>query len=271
MAATARGAGSSGACHHMAVNETVIALLRPKPDLARLEGEPGEALAAAQAAVDAPDGLGTIASYTTEVPLPVTGTWNAPEKGSAQADIVLTAPEAGVPLLFVDVDSCYEAAEKLAEKIDKYARFFQRTVTDTDGEERPMWRTRWPAPWDSDPPHPPVLLVFHCLGPRNPNHTTRQLAELTRKHWQGHPAPEGYHTYEHKIPPWRPSWRVCVSTDRPARCSGASAATACSPFSRRSATLAGRGRRARQRAHESPPGGLRGPTAARCREAEGRT
>lgn len=46
----------------MTVNDAVLALLRPKPDLAQLAGEPAEALAAAQAAVDAPDGLGTIAS-----------------------------------------------------------------------------------------------------------------------------------------------------------------------------------------------------------------
>ncbi|MET9695043.1 hypothetical protein ABZY81_42870 [Streptomyces sp. NPDC006514] len=92
MGSTARGAGSSGATHPMAVNETVIAMLRPKPDLRLLTGEPAEAKAAAQAAVDAPAGVGTIASYATEVPLPATGTWGAPGKGTAQADIVLTAP-----------------------------------------------------------------------------------------------------------------------------------------------------------------------------------
>ncbi|MER6126215.1 hypothetical protein ABT173_27040 [Streptomyces sp. NPDC001795] len=78
MGSTARGAGSSGASHPMAVNETVIAMLRPKPNLDLLTKEPAEAQAAAQAAVDAPDGVGTIASYWTEVPLPATGTWNAP-------------------------------------------------------------------------------------------------------------------------------------------------------------------------------------------------
>lgn len=92
MGSTARGAGSSGATHPMAVNETVIAMLRPKPDLRLLTAEPAEAKAAAQAAVDAPSGIGTIASYATEVPLPATGAWGAPGKGGAQADIVLTAP-----------------------------------------------------------------------------------------------------------------------------------------------------------------------------------
>ncbi|MER5757572.1 hypothetical protein [Streptomyces sp. NPDC002088] len=84
---TARSAGSSGASRPVAVNECVIALLRPKPGLALLEGEPAEALAAARAGVDGPGGLGTIASYATWVPLPATGAWNAPGKGGAQPDV----------------------------------------------------------------------------------------------------------------------------------------------------------------------------------------
>ncbi|MGW5348663.1 hypothetical protein [Streptomyces sp. NPDC004050] len=39
MGSTARGAGSSGATHPMVVNETVIAMLRPKPDLRLLTAE----------------------------------------------------------------------------------------------------------------------------------------------------------------------------------------------------------------------------------------
>ncbi|MET9451108.1 hypothetical protein [Streptomyces cinerochromogenes] len=96
----ARGAGRTGALHPMTVNEAVIAFLRPKPDLAQLANEPADVRAAAQTAVDAPAGLGTIASYATEVALPAAGTWSSPGKGSAQADIVITAPEDGVPLLF---------------------------------------------------------------------------------------------------------------------------------------------------------------------------
>ncbi|WP_333738532.1 hypothetical protein [Streptomyces sp. IBSBF 2806] len=83
MGPTARGAGCSGASHPMAVNETVIAMLRPKPNMAKLAVDPPHV----QAAVDRPDGISTIASYWTEVPLPATG------KGGAQADIVLTAPQ----------------------------------------------------------------------------------------------------------------------------------------------------------------------------------
>ncbi|MFD6876946.1 MULTISPECIES: replication-relaxation family protein [unclassified Streptomyces] len=145
MGSTARGAGSSGATHPMAVNETVIALLRPKPDLRLLTGEPAEAKAAAQAAVDAQAGVGTIASYATEVPLPATGTWGAPGKGGAQADIVLTAPQDQIPLLFIEVDNCHETAEEIAAKLLKYSRFFKRQIKDTDGKDKPMWRTRWMA------------------------------------------------------------------------------------------------------------------------------
>ncbi|MEU0690063.1 hypothetical protein [Streptomyces uncialis] len=51
MGGTARGAGASGGSHTMAVNETVIAMLRPKPDLKLLAAEPAEAVAAARAVV----------------------------------------------------------------------------------------------------------------------------------------------------------------------------------------------------------------------------
>ncbi|MEU8622704.1 replication-relaxation family protein [Streptomyces sp. NPDC048623] len=202
MGSTARGAGSSGASHPMAVNETVIAMLRPKPNMARLAKDSAEVRAAAQAAVDSPDGIGTIASFWTEVPLPATGTWNAPGKGGAQADIVLTAPQDGVPLLFIEVDNCHETAEELADKLEKYARFFKRKVKDTDGKERPMWRTRWTVPEGrpGDTPHPPVLLVFNRIGERNPNRTIPRLMELTRHLWQGQRLPGGHHLYDRKIP-----------------------------------------------------------------------
>nr|CAI77934.1 unknown hypothetical protein [Streptomyces ambofaciens ATCC 23877]CAI78208.1 unknown hypothetical protein [Streptomyces ambofaciens ATCC 23877]CAJ87714.1 hypothetical protein SAMT0005 [Streptomyces ambofaciens ATCC 23877]CAJ88992.1 hypothetical protein SAMT0005 [Streptomyces ambofaciens ATCC 23877] len=39
-------AGRSGVSHPMTVNEMVIALIRPKPNLARVVGEPAEAVAA---------------------------------------------------------------------------------------------------------------------------------------------------------------------------------------------------------------------------------
>ncbi|MFC8176674.1 replication-relaxation family protein [Streptomyces sp. NPDC057325] len=133
--------------------------------------------------------------------LPATGTWNAPGKGGAQADLVLTAPQDGVPLLFIEVDNCHETAEELADKLEKYAQFFRRKVKDTDGRERPMWRTRWTAPEGRyETPHPPVLLVFNRIGERNPNRTVPRLMELTRHLWQGERLPGGHHLYDRKIP-----------------------------------------------------------------------
>ncbi|MFF4515573.1 replication-relaxation family protein [Streptomyces mirabilis] len=198
-----KSAGRSGASHPMTVNETVIALIRPKPDLDRLTEQPAEAQAAARAAVDAPNGIGTITSYATEVALPVKGTWKNPAIGSARADVVLTAPEAGVPLLFIEVDNCTEEAVLIGRKFDKYMRFFKRKEKDTDGIEKPMWRTRWSAPeWEGyERVHPPVLLVFHQVGKRSAKSQMAKVADLTRAHWQGKwDSEDGFHSYDGRIP-----------------------------------------------------------------------
>ncbi|MEV8062487.1 replication-relaxation family protein [Streptomyces antimycoticus] len=199
-----KSAGRSGASHPMTVNETVIALIRPKPDLDLVAGQPAEAVAAAQAAARAPDGIGTLTSYATEVALPVKGTWKNPAIGSARADVVVTAPEAGVPLLFIEVDNCTEEAVLIARKFDKYARFFQRKEKDTDGIEKPLWRTRWSGRERERyerVQHPPVLLVFHQVGKRSAKTQMAKVAELTRYHWQGRwNEKEGYHSYEGRIP-----------------------------------------------------------------------
>ncbi|MGW1185679.1 replication-relaxation family protein [Streptomyces drozdowiczii] len=203
MGATARGAGAAGASRPMAVNETVIGLLRPKPALAKMAADPPGVRAAAQAVVDAPGGVGSIGSYWTEVPLPVSGSWSTPGRGGAQADIVLTAPQEGVPLLFVEVDNCHETAEELADKLEKYARFFRRKVKDTEGKAQPMWRTRWTTPpWSGlENPYPPVLFVFNQLGARNPERTPARLAGLTRHLWAGDKDYEAdFHHYDKKIP-----------------------------------------------------------------------
>ncbi|WP_405656357.1 hypothetical protein OG581_51230 [Streptomyces sp. NBC_01386] len=62
-----KSAGRSGASHPMTVNETVIALIRPKPDLDLVAGEPAAAVAAAQAAAEVSKGIGSITSYATEI------------------------------------------------------------------------------------------------------------------------------------------------------------------------------------------------------------
>ncbi|MFF2191283.1 hypothetical protein [Streptomyces sp. NPDC058155] len=66
-----------------------------------------------------------------------------------------------------------------------------------------MWRTRWWTP-DHGPgderPHPPVLLVFHRIGKRNPGLVLRKVAELTTSIWQGRAHRGGHHTYDGSIP-----------------------------------------------------------------------
>lgn len=198
-----KSAGRSGASHPMTVTETVIALIRPKPDLDLVAGEPPEAVAAARATVEAPKGIGTLTSYATEVALPVKGTWKNPAIGSARADVVVTAPGDGVPLLFIEADNCTEEAALIAAKFDKYMRFFQRTDKDTDGIEKPMWRTRWAAPeWEGyERVHPPVLLVFHEVGKRPARRQMAKVADLTRPHWQGKwHREDGYRSYDKCIP-----------------------------------------------------------------------
>ncbi|WP_224756489.1 replication-relaxation family protein [Streptomyces sp. col6] len=118
-----------------------------------------------------------------QVPLPVAGAWSTPGRGGAQADIVLTAPQDNIPLLFIEVDNCHETAEELAGKLEKYARFYHRKVKDTAGKAQPMWRTRWTTPpgtWGDDP-YPPVLLVFNPLGARNPERVAADAATVIAK------------------------------------------------------------------------------------------
>ncbi|MEV0126627.1 hypothetical protein AB0I16_34645 [Streptomyces sp. NPDC050703] len=142
----ARGAGRTGASHPMTVNEAVLALLRPKPDLSELASEPADVFAAAQAAFDAPAGLGTIASYATEVALPATGTWADPGKGGAQADIVITAPRGrGAAAVRGDRQLLRVRADPRREDRQVHA-VWPAEGEDTGGKERPMWRTRWWVP-----------------------------------------------------------------------------------------------------------------------------
>ncbi|MEU1630273.1 replication-relaxation family protein [Streptomyces sp. NPDC020096] len=198
MGGRARGAGTTGAAHAMAVNETIIALTQPKPDLAKLAKEHEDVLAAARSV---PAGVGSITSWSTEVSLPPTGSWYASGEGGAQADAVLIASEAGVPLLFVEVDNCRMDPERIAAKFDKCMRFFRRMVKDTGGRERSMWRARWsyPEPGYGEVPHPPILLVFNKAGTRNPMTSMKETAEHCRRHWVGEWHGD-HHTYDDQIP-----------------------------------------------------------------------
>ncbi|MFD8079799.1 replication-relaxation family protein [Streptomyces sp. NPDC059718] len=85
-----------------------------------------------------PRGLGTLRGWTTEVILPVTGTFTTPGRGS------LRAAQDQLPVLFVEVDNHTEPAAVLADKIAHYHRFFQRTMNGHRvGDDVPLWSTRW--------------------------------------------------------------------------------------------------------------------------------
>lgn len=137
---------------------------RDDPDPAAPEAGPvaaderaPEAVVAATTSGGSLPGLGSLGSYFTEVQLPYTGTWSTPGKRGVQADIVVAAPGRRVPPLFVEVGNCFENAAVLAEKFDKYARVFARRITNTDGQDKLMWRQKRSAPearW-GDAPHPP--------------------------------------------------------------------------------------------------------------------
>ncbi|MFI6093521.1 hypothetical protein [Streptomyces sp. NPDC051218] len=126
---------------------------------------------------------------------PVLSAWRFKRRGRAL--------DFGRPLLFIEVDNCTEEPPLIAAKFDKYMRFFQRKEKDTDGIEKPMWRTRWSAPeWEGyERVHPPVLLVFHQIGKRPAKSQMAKVADLTRPRWQGrwHRA-VGFHSYDGCIP-----------------------------------------------------------------------
>lgn len=49
-----------------------------------------------------------------------------------------------MPLLFVEVDNGTESPPIVADKIDRYRKFFARRV-DLNGRPIPLWRIVWPA------------------------------------------------------------------------------------------------------------------------------
>ncbi|WP_018520669.1 MULTISPECIES: hypothetical protein [unclassified Streptomyces] len=79
----------------MAVDETVIALLRPKRDLAKLASDP----AGVRAVVDGTAEQGERRLVLDRGPAAGVRVLITPGTGGAQADVVLTARQNGVPLL----------------------------------------------------------------------------------------------------------------------------------------------------------------------------
>lgn len=215
MEGTARGAGRSGAPHAMAVNETIIAITRTPPEptrpVRRSQAAAAEAADATDATTSLPAalelraGVGTVASWLTEVAhnLPSAGR----NRSSVQTDAVLHAPQAGVPVLLVEVDNCTESADVLARKFDRYLRFFRLKAKDHQGRDTPLWRTLYPAAGREG--YPPIAVVFNPgsrLGKVALKNRMNRVMELTRTIWsgsyrhKGSYGQDGYYDYADAIP-----------------------------------------------------------------------
>jgi hypothetical protein len=100
-----------------------------------------------------------------------------------------------LPVLFVEVDNCTEAADTLAAKFEKYLRYFRLKTKNPLGSESPVWRTQYPS--TSGEGHPPVVVVFNPgtrTGPQALKNRMNTVMELTRLVWSGsyHGAGGGY-------------------------------------------------------------------------------
>ncbi|MFD5072123.1 hypothetical protein ACIOEZ_17120 [Streptomyces sp. NPDC087866] len=98
------------------------------------------------------------------------------------------------------IDNCFESAQVLAAKIDKYMRFCRRKVKDVDGKERPMWHTRWWVPYGrhGDRPHPRCCSSSTGSARATPTPSSRSLPSERR--WKGTAYDGGFHMYEGKLP-----------------------------------------------------------------------
>lgn len=139
-------------------------------------------------------GMGWIGSWSTEVPL------NLPtsrgNRAGVRADAVLQAAEAGLPVLFVEVDNCTESADILAAKFEKYLPYFRLKSKNPLGSESPVWRTQYPSTGREG--HPPVVVVFNPgtrTGPQALKNRMNTVMELTRLVWSG-----SYHVAAWRVP-----------------------------------------------------------------------
>ncbi|WP_327722345.1 replication-relaxation family protein [Streptomyces sp. NBC_00490] len=209
MGGTARGAARSGAPHAMAVNETIIAITRTPAEPTRPVPRTGVAPSQeAPVSVPGPAGMGAVASWSTEVAHVLSGTGRG--RSTVQTDAVLLAPDAGVPVLLVEVDNCTESPERLAAKFDRYRDYFRRKAKDAQGREIPAWRTLYPPTGREG--HPPIAVVFNPgirTGEQALKNRMNRVLDLTRDVWSGRfenmgsylsDRIDGYQKYEDAIP-----------------------------------------------------------------------
>ncbi|MEU0038192.1 replication-relaxation family protein [Streptomyces sp. NPDC006333] len=234
MGGNARGAARSGAPHAMAVNETVIALTGTQPAPTRpiarttpaMPTEPATPTTAVAPVV--PPGFGSVGSWATEVVHNLPGTSRT--RPSVRADAVLRAPEAGLPVLLVEVDRCTESDEVLAGKFARYHQYFRVKVKDPTNPAAhavhaslsvPLWQSLY-APTGRDG-YPPVAVVFEPgtrLGEQALKNRMNRVLDLSRAHWSGKyekaggsvGEPDGYVTTLDRIQesgPLAPVWWRC--------------------------------------------------------------
>ncbi|WP_299541724.1 replication-relaxation family protein [uncultured Streptomyces sp.] len=212
MGGTAREAAMAGAPHALAVTDTIDAFRQSPPlptkPVARRTTTTGAVPAPARILPARPPGLGHLRGWETEVPLPVSGTFTTPARGSLRADAVLRAPEDGVPVMFVEVDNHTEPSAVVARKIDGYRRFFRRTAKDHQGREVPFWSTLWDDSHHDG--YPPLALVFaKDVSPEVVMNRMTAIRDLSTDCWQGtwtggsshdRTARDGYRDYTATIP-----------------------------------------------------------------------
>ncbi|WP_327122091.1 replication-relaxation family protein [Streptomyces sp. NBC_01341] len=213
MGGTARDAAKAGAPHALAVTNTIDAFrqsppLPTKPVARRTAPTTAPAPEQVRPLPTRPPGLGHLRGWETEVPLPVSGTFTTPARGSLRADAVLTAPEDGVPVMFVEVDNHTEPAAVVARKVENYRRFFPRTVNDHQGVDVPFWSTRWDdSPRDGYPPL--ALVVAKNVSPDTARNRMKSIHDLSTPCWQGRrhsgsaydrASRDGYRDYARTIP-----------------------------------------------------------------------
>ncbi|MFG2716346.1 replication-relaxation family protein [Streptomyces goshikiensis] len=181
---TARAA-ASGANHALRVTETLAAFVQQPVEPAQAPVARTRTVPRQTVLRRPPPGLGPLSAWSTEVVLPVGGTFASPARGSLRADAVFALPGAPVPMLFLEVDNGTETRAEVADKLHRYATFFARTEKNAftvGGRERPLWRTVWTAPADAG--HPPVAIVFtKQMGPEAMDAGMRGIAELSSPVW----------------------------------------------------------------------------------------
>ncbi|WP_345680504.1 replication-relaxation family protein [Yinghuangia aomiensis] len=139
-------------------------------------------------------GFGTVLSCETEV------AHKLPYGYTQYADLVLRAPDAGVPVLLVEVDRGTEPVDELVAKLRRYAEWFRlpatRSGTDVqraawDGAEAHgfrLWSRVYPATGREG--FPPVAFVFTDTTAARRKARMERFADAARAFWRGRRYPD---------------------------------------------------------------------------------